>query len=411
MLFPVMNVQPIPLDVLKVRHSEIKVMELYPENDDQAFEKFLRYSGHPDYDDTVVILRNVWANHTDNKLRRYQDIEYWKETCDLDAEFGAYYFPYRNVPSGITKPLGEILDSLDDHLEGKPLIGLSFSFEIITRNEAVYEAYRDLWQNLDSGLAERMAEVDKKAGKTALFHSFLYWGNALITPLHAALVPDYFLQVANSKRWGFVHKRYFPYLGLERQYKPGKAGTSHYFVEDYANGGVPFTEVILNPGDLMYFSSWHVHQVKNIHPDRLGFAIGARPVLSNFIKEPFRPLWFYNLNSLIPLVLVNVHQKVMSAIGMELNSRTPTPKIKACSGSLPGFNGTHQARFDFKRDANGTCRFGETDKTYQQHEMAGKLTRRTWDPQHIPGFDNIYDLSHMEQDVLRKHGIANTPFG
>eukprot|EP00492_Amphilonche_elongata_P003339 TRINITY_DN3651_c0_g1_i1.p1 TRINITY_DN3651_c0_g1~~TRINITY_DN3651_c0_g1_i1.p1 ORF type:complete len:122 (+),score=1.21 TRINITY_DN3651_c0_g1_i1:48-368(+) len=90
-----------------------------------------------------------------------------------------------------------------------------------------------------------------------------------------------------------------PYFGAWRIMPQGVVGSPDYFIDAFpANKeGIPFTELYLNPGDLLYFTTWHVHEVHNVEDDKLGFAIGIRPFsyIGRYIHEQFAPLSLYNL--------------------------------------------------------------------------------------------------------------------
>lgn len=107
-------------------------------------------------------------------------------------------------------------------------------------------------------------------------HSFLYYGNWKRTQIHNAFVPGFFLQVANAKRWKFLHKMHAPYISINTK-EPENLSSDFVFLDDYPKShGVPNVEIDLFPGDLLHFGSWHWHEVEDLIPEKLGFAVGLR---------------------------------------------------------------------------------------------------------------------------------------
>jgi len=368
------------LKYLEHRHSELKLIELFPERDAEAFDKFNEYTENPEYDDYIVIIRNVWANYTENKMSAFKDIEYWRKNCNLENKYPSAHWPVGNPVKNNFFTLRDTLDRIENPDHGAN--SMIFDLVLLEGDEFIYESYKDLWTSLDSELADRLLNPERKGNS----HTFLYWGQQMHTALHAAFMADYFFQVANAKEWKFVHKRYFPYLGARRS-DFGTIQTPGYFVNNYESPGIPHTTVETHPGDLLYFPTFHAHEVWNLHPDRLGYGVGIRPNRQSFsFGEPWFPLKFYNYFSFPLAVKYHLMQKYVKAEGGNLN------KKKFCTGMYDNqygyaYNGTQLARFDYKI-IDGKCHFLEKDKSYQIKEMAGEWSITDWHP--IEGSGVVY---------------------
>merc|ERR1719204_535617 len=151
---------------------------------------------------------------------------------------------------------------------------INFDYTILEIDSFLQEAYIGLLKKLDPSLA-LLNRVWRNRIKS---HVFVYGGNRYFTPVHTAVAADFFIQVSNSKRWWFMHKKYFPYAGLKRN--PNAAGVFFYSdmrrMENYPAPGIPYTTFDVHPGDMFYFSNFQIHEVDNLEPN-LGFAIGMRP--------------------------------------------------------------------------------------------------------------------------------------
>merc|ERR1712168_1691704 len=97
------------------------------------------------------------------------------------------------------------------------LTSLLFHKRFLKSQKWLWEQYLNLWNALG---------VDFSSGtknSPYVTHTFLYYGNKYFTALHAAAAEDYQLQVANAKKWRFLHKRYLPYVTSFRRVALGVA--------------------------------------------------------------------------------------------------------------------------------------------------------------------------------------------
>ncbi|MEO6026783.1 MAG: cupin-like domain-containing protein [Candidatus Binatia bacterium] len=98
---------------------------------------------------------------------------------------------------------------------------------------------------------------------------YLFMGAAgTLTPIHNGMPPTLFVQVVGQKRWLFYPPSHRLFLGV-------RAERRNYFYSDVdpfaaRNDGYPIFqhskphEVILNPGDLLWFPSYVWHHVENL---------------------------------------------------------------------------------------------------------------------------------------------------
>merc|ERR1719204_2343069 len=352
-----MDIDPLPISSLEHHHSEIKILELFPANDSKAFEKFLSYAGTAAYDDTVIIVRNAWGAYPDNKLKDYTNLDHFRKVSNLSQEYWATHWNMGKKPSKTRANLSEVLDYIEDKETG--LTGLLFDYTFLEKDMALQEAYKDLWTKLDPSLGL----LNRIWGKKGKSHTFLYNGNGSYAPLHAAYSADYFVQVANTKRWYFINKRYFPYAKVKRT-GFGIVNTYFYKSKDYPAPGIPYTTFDLHPGDLLYFDTFHLHEVENLE-DTLGFAIGIRPIPPGSFYDRFAPLLLYNTMNM-PWILYH------------MGSDSSTAQLAArgkCIGSQGpytyAYNGSKVTRWDY-REVDGECTIYEKDPDYQRKEMLGE---------------------------------------
>lgn len=359
-----MRIEPLPLSVLNTVHSNLNVVNLYPEKDPDAVKKFLEMAGNKKHDNDIIILRNIWANATDNKMKLFNNVDTFRQYADLDKEYETMLFPLHGKGDLKQSTFGGLLDTIektDDKLQG-----LLFSYNFFETQDFIREEYRKLWASVSPDLEKRVLSGRRRS------HVFLYYGTKWITPLHAAPASDYFLQIANSKQWRFVHKKYIPYIGIRNQPGSGVLGTPVYFTDNYPSP-IPYTEITLQPGDFMYFSTWHFHEVTNLEDEKLGFAIGIRP-FEGLLTEPFGPMNLFNILN-IPSHILNIMQT--NTFGAN--------QLDATCGSRRGldhgqvYNGTTLSRYDFKMK-DGNCYLEERVPDYQTKEINGELGVHEWKP-------------------------------
>lgn len=376
------GVEPLSLDLLQNQHTEMRVQNFWVHNDSSAAQRFIETAHDWKHDGEVLVLRNMWANNTDNKLRFLNSTDNFRKYLEMDRNYSALIIPKNKHWHFQDMPFTDMLDQIEDTSEA--LTTLTFSYEFTSEESQpwLWKHYSNLWENL--GLNFNDANGGSKIMGQSLYrtHSFLYYGDKGRTRLHSAPPSDYFLQVAGKKRWRLIHKRYIPYVGLYRQNNIGVMRTPEYWAADYPGEKIPYVDVVLEPGDMLFFSYWQVHEVWNISPDKLGLAIGIRPMdnTKRLWKEPCRALLTYNF-LLTPFFLqhgMTKHRTTLST-GSQVEQRD-----RACTsqGGVPytyGYNGTKLTRYDLKK-INGSCLYKEKIPNYQDLEVRKTINPRAWHP-------------------------------
>jgi len=370
------HIDPLPLDLLQNKHTHMSIIEYFPHNDSTAARRWSDDSNDWRHDDHVLVMRNVFKNN-DNPLQYLNSTDALKEYLEMDRDYRALVLP-KNEPWYYTiMPFKDFLDQIED--TSKKLLQLAFSYEVVDEQGQpwLWEKYNQVWTDLGLNLNDDIGTMKIMGEGVFRTHSFLYYGNNGRARLHSAPPPDYFLQVAGKKRWRFVHKRYTPYLGFYRNTPFGSLRSPEYFAEDYPDRKIPYTELIVNPGDLFYFSYWHAHEVWNESPNKLGFAIGIRPsdFLFRFWTDPCRATMTY---SYFMLPFQVFHRFV--AKGSLKNTWTDDDcTSQAGNPYTTGYNGTKMTRYDIKL-INGTCEYQEKVQNYQQLEMSNFVRPDSWLP-------------------------------
>lgn len=303
-----------------------------------------------------------FLNSTDN-LRKY---------LDLEKEYKTMIFPKNKMHKVQKLKFDTIVDDLAKTDE--KLTTLMFHYKFLEDQPWLWNEYKNLWKSLGTDFAtEGLNSASYRS------HTFLYYGTKYRTRLHAAPPADYFLQVANTKKWRFVHKRYIPYYGGWRIMPQGVMGSPDYFIDNFPEEKViPHTEVTLQPGDLMYFTTWHIHEVFNTQPEKVGLAIGIRPFewIGRYTREQFAPLSFYNFVCIWGML----HHSYLK--GTFDFSKRHFCVAETLRKTGRGFNGTTITRFDYKDEGNGICNYHERQSDFQPREMRGELGWKDWYPKY-----------------------------
>lgn len=333
----------IPVSFLKEPHSQIKVVEFWMDRDADAPRKFVehtKFENHAKYESEIVILRGIWANST-NELQKMNTFQMLRDWADPDVIHKPdYYYPNGERVQKEVK----FSQYVDDMEKSDYPVTVSFDYQFLPAQDKIYNAYKSL-----------VEEVGVSAAFMDHFFItfiFLFKGNIFRSSMHANYAPGYFLPMANSKAWRWINKFYMPYLGMHKgNLENGGLRYGEHMVwnEDL---GVPYTDIMLNPGDLLYFGSWHPHQVVNMVPDALGFAIGIRHVgKEDLFGEPFWPLHVYNLVHAPRMFFSKTHRTKKKAFLYEGDKEQ-----KLCKNMLTerpytwAFNGTTMVRFDFVKE-------------------------------------------------------------
>jgi len=354
--------QPLPLSILKHEHSSLKVIELFPQEDPEAFDKFLEMTDNTDYNDYFVVLRNAWGS-VENTWKLLNSSDALREHADLTQKYNYAEWYLNSMRKWKNDNFSVILDDFEG---GFPMKAMQFDYRFLRQQEHLFSEYRKLWEDVHPGLGERMlSELDK--GNTR-HHFFMSYGNKYKTPLHGEPLVNYMLQVQHSKRWRMIHKKYTPYVGVMLSKAPGILATPLYYADQYP-GNMPYTELTLNPGDLMYFPSWHYHEVINVEDNQFSLSVGLRPPAAfHTWREKFRPLAWYEW-AWIPFAII---QRIGDA-KKEVNTFPKDPECPFGATDIQqGFNGTVFIRFDHTK-INGKCEFIPRVPNYQELETTGKL--------------------------------------
>lgn len=371
--FPLtIDIEPLPFSVLKNHHSQLRVVELFPERDADAGRKFMELAYKIKHDDVIVIMRDIFkgSNNTENKLQYLRTPDDLRKYLDLDQEYMTLTFPKDQHYTTVKKPLHYLLDNINKTDE--KLTTITSNYEFLDSQPWYKAEYIKLLKLVGIDFNEVIAPSKKYKS-----HTFLWWGYHYRTRLHAAAAVDFFLEIAGRKRWRFWHKRYLPYSGMFRALSHGSLKTAEYWIEDYPKGAFPFTEVVLNPGDYMYFSYWHMHEVTNIDEGIMGLALGIRkgdPV-RRLLAEPVKALALYTFLCLPG----QIHHAM-------IGSSFDDPKDDQCE-SYAGrklsfaYNGSYVTRYDLKM-INGSCVFAERELDFQTKEMNGVYDKEDWKPRH-----------------------------
>jgi hypothetical protein len=216
----------------------------------------------------------VWKNFLKGQLDQYRNKQFIKENFNNDT----YYF-LTNYTNWNLRELGflDALDILDE-------LYLGFSYTVLDRNPV-------LWKDVNTVLSTYGDELQKIIPVNfSKHHAFVYEGTGYHTGMHQAPLSDWFLQVANTKRWTFFEPKYTPYLRTITE-----DGVSSVCAWDFKpeRTKVPFVHVYTEPGDLMYFPPHWWHEVHNMN-NEFGLAFGFRPKV-DAIRAPLEILMPWRL--------------------------------------------------------------------------------------------------------------------
>ena len=211
--------------------------------------------------DRVIIIKN-FSSDLDLELNRFSDVHYFRSKLT-----NARNYPFHHV-NGTTA-----LMTMDEAL-GSMLNGTQVYMRFC-RTFTADEKY------IDNVIDEAAKEFIRQGGpiiETSLSDSvkvtFLTLGDKIHTKIHNAMSPSYLWQVTGSKNWKIYDPRHAIYL---QPFAGGKfiiASGSHY--DTNFPKGPKYIEVTTNPGDILYFPSFWLHEVENVGEGfNLGF--GLRP--------------------------------------------------------------------------------------------------------------------------------------
>lgn len=126
-------------------------------------------------------------------------------------------------------------------------------------------------KNIGLDLLAKVNDFDSSA--LYLAQSFLYFGNRQQANLHNDPLSGFSIQLANSKIWRFVDPTYTPRVKPFRGDNPGVFYSETGFIE---NQTIPFLEVVVRPGDMIFFPEHWWHEVHPIEADSFGMTVAYR---------------------------------------------------------------------------------------------------------------------------------------
>jgi len=324
-------------------HSELKLRNFFVKNDSDAISDFWAAVKSSESYDQILVLRRIWDDDDDKLfLKEFQDTETFLKHSNLQAEYDVLKFSTGEPGVEEKMNLSEYFAQLNDT---DSISYMGFLFNFFETQNVIKDAYFDV--------LNKMATPPEYHLETAwsLSHVFLYSGSIFGAFMHAASSADLFLQVSNSKRWRFTHKKYLPYLGSTRFNRGGALLFAPVF-ELPNDSIIPFTDIIINPGDALYFTGFQSHSVTNLQ-EGLGFAIGFRPFRTIF-TETFYPLWTYNIiNGVVKVTFDALFGKLTSSYGA---------KERECADGqsglkyAPGYSGSDMDFYQYSK-VNGVCQF------------------------------------------------------
>lgn len=187
---------------------------------------------------------------------------------------------------------GDLLGRLRQEFAGRKLMVLRDGQNTSTLDKMTFEEYEELssaaalnkslpmpyaralamWQ-LDgcAGMLQgaNLSRYHSKVSAASLNYLFLSVAGGTTSSMHGDTGDVISIQVHGRKRWQFVQPAYLRHLGVfaERSNIAYNAGVK--IPLEPAPSDVPVLEVILNPGDILYFPPMAFHSVENIDPTTL----------------------------------------------------------------------------------------------------------------------------------------------
>ncbi|KAK7254877.1 hypothetical protein SO694_00135069 [Aureococcus anophagefferens] len=161
-----------------------------------------------------------------------------------------------------------------------------------------------------------------------LAQSFLYHGNQQQANLHNDPLSGFSIQLANSKLWRFVNPRHTPRVRPFRGDNPGVFYSDLCFLE---NGTIPFLEVLVEPGDMIFFPEHWWHEVHPVERTGFGMTVAYRELGFSKLLGPSAflsslPIFLHKVAALTDMI---VNKRAADAPGKPLNRMSPAPLLRA----------------------------------------------------------------------------------
>lgn len=208
----------------------------------------------------------VWKGFIEDNgyLKKYQDFESFQKLVNLNDSY-SFLDKYSNEK----KIRVQLKDALPRLKKDKDLY-MGFNYEFLGNNQNLLADFKKALGHYGEDFLHRMHI------NNCIQHSFLYWGNRYSSAAHQAGVSGFVIQISNTKVWRFISPKYTPYMKPLCCYEGGSMLSGHSYLRNSTN--IPYVDVVVEAGDLVYFPEYYWHEVHNVHPDEFGCIIGFRPL-------------------------------------------------------------------------------------------------------------------------------------
>lgn len=135
------------------------------------------------------------------------------------------------------------------------------------------------------------APKSKKLGDVLVFLGLSENTNSKV---HMDMTDSFFTQVHGRKRWLFVEPQYATQLKVYADILNLVYLAGFDFFRESVPANVPIKEVVLHPGDVLYFPAMAFHGVQNLDRYTLGLDEGLTDMLGSFSRH-----WFFTTATLL----------------------------------------------------------------------------------------------------------------
>eukprot|EP00636_Phaeomonas_parva_P006425 CAMPEP_0118862986 /NCGR_PEP_ID=MMETSP1163-20130328/8010_1 /TAXON_ID=124430 /ORGANISM="Phaeomonas parva, Strain CCMP2877" /LENGTH=445 /DNA_ID=CAMNT_0006796947 /DNA_START=6 /DNA_END=1343 /DNA_ORIENTATION=+ len=201
----------------------------------------------------------IWKGFTDGHMDQWKNEKYAFKTLNNDkydflTNSSNYHFESLTI------------EEATPHMKD---LYLGFSYSLLNNNKDTLLA--DI-NNMIHAYGPQI--TDLVPVNNSVHHAFLYKGNKYHTGMHQAPVSDWFFMISNAKTWRFVEPKYTPYLGAMTFDGVSTVCKFDYLGDD---AGIPYTDVTVEAGDMMFFPAHWWHEVHNVDKQQHGIGFGFRP--------------------------------------------------------------------------------------------------------------------------------------
>ena len=219
---------------------------------------------------TCILL---WPNFVSDGLRQSFSNIGPKNFTNETYSFSDYSRDYStNSPGVVVRDFLQLglHDAMDRMQRGEKLY-LGFDRKLVDHNTVLKEVASFIAHKLNA-----FGPLFNYVGDSYMSQSFLYYGNKHPSGIHNEPLSAFSLQLANSKLWRFVHPDNTAKMRSIKGDNPGVFYSEHVFID--TEHGIPFFDVLVEPGSLMFFPAHWWHQVHAIDKEKFGFTIAMRNV-------------------------------------------------------------------------------------------------------------------------------------